>query len=75
MLYYAVYILGVGHILGVVYRIMHEVCAPAITPFGASEVDGIASLNLTDIDAVVLVDSVDGINHIHKCRTIMTFNF
>jgi hypothetical protein len=70
-----IYILGVGHILGVVYRIMHEVCAPAITPFGASEVDGIASLNLTDIDAVVLVDCVDGINHIHKCRTIMTFNF
>ena len=41
------------------YRIVHLTDAPAITPFGASEVDGIASLNLTDIDAVVLIDSVD----------------
>ena len=62
-----------GHILGIVYRIMHEVCAPAITPFGASEVDGIASLNLTDIDAVVLIDRVN-VSLTFNIQ-LLTFNF
>ena len=62
-----------GDILGIVYRIVHLTDAPAITPFGASEVDGIASLNLTDIDAVVLVDRVN-VSLTFNIQ-LLTFNF
>ena len=40
------------------YRIAFDACAPAVSPFGAHEIDGIASLPLTDKHAIVHQDRV-----------------
>ena len=41
------------------YRIAFDACAPAVSPFGAREVDRITSLSLADKYAIAQIDGVD----------------
>ena len=41
------------------YRIAFDACAPAVSPFGAREIDGITSLSLADKYAIAKIDGVD----------------
>ena len=53
------------------YRIAFDACAPAVSPFGAREIDGITSLSLADKHAIAKIDSVNAGFFVHEGHAVV----